>query len=114
MAVALATIASARIESGVAPIAVQDCHVTVGRRTIAALEFVNRETSPADAVGILVSYNGVEQRIVDRGTFSHEIVIRHWFGVQYAPSIGAGTEAKCNVYYAHFANGYTWPGASQE
>ena len=71
--------------------------------------FVNDARAAADAVGFLVSYNGQQRRIVDRGHFSPGIPIDHTLPAFAGIGFLNETPDSCTMANVHFEESTTRP-----
>jgi hypothetical protein len=71
-----------------------------------ALKFVNKSNVPATTVTFLVNEGKYTQSIVDKGTFSPGVQIKHNFAV--GSDISAFSDATCIVTEVDFGDGIAW------
>ncbi|HUA08672.1 MAG TPA: hypothetical protein VMA98_05305 [Candidatus Acidoferrales bacterium] len=71
-----------------------------------AISFVNTGSAPVTSVVFAVSEGNQTTRIVDKGTFSNGITVKHTY---LTPEFGyALGDVSCNVQSVAFADGTTW------
>jgi hypothetical protein len=71
-----------------------------------ALQFINKSNVPVTTVKFLVNDGRFTQSIVDKGTFSPGVQIKHTFAIDGV--IDALPNAKCSVTEVDFADGSAW------
>jgi hypothetical protein len=71
-----------------------------------SVKFVNTGTVPATTVKFALNAGRYAQTIIDKGTFSPGVQIRHDFAL--ADGVDALPNATCNVMEVDFADGSVW------
>ncbi len=71
-----------------------------------SIDFVNKTGTPAKSVTFLISDGRNTQRIVDDGTFSPGVQIKHRFAAD--GGISADGNATCKIIDISFADGSAW------
>jgi hypothetical protein len=71
-----------------------------------SIDFVNKSGMPVKSVTFLISDGRNTQRIVDDGTFSPGVQIKHRFAAD--DSISAYGDATCKITEISFADGSAW------
>jgi len=96
--------------SPIAPVLVRSCSVGISRAgTIVWVDFVNESHLAALEVRIAVRVaSGSTIELVDRGTFSPNVDIRHALRPPSGSETVPGSTVSCSASYARFENGTDW------
>jgi hypothetical protein len=98
------------------PVTIEECRVASTRSYVSAyrpleLVFTNRAAVAAKEVRFTVGYGGRREEIVDKGTFSPNVPVDHFFAGFYNVRY-QGPFATCAVDSVEFEDGTTWVAAA--
>jgi hypothetical protein len=100
---------AAKAATSPASVDINQCRIVANRAYVSAykpivLSFTNRGLTAAKVVAFTIDYAGRIERIIDRGTFVHNVRIDHTFAGFFDVPYRGAAPSSCRVDYVGFSS----------